>query len=112
MSKGWRDGYDLEETDDEVIVRMEVAGLDPKELDVTVRDGMLQVRYERKEEWRENNGEMTGRRYGAFSRTVSLPDGLDTSHAKAICKHGLLTVRIPRTDESKRKTRRITISID
>ena len=112
LSKGWGYGHDLEETDDEVIVRLEVPGLDPKELDVTVREGMLHVRYEQKDEWLERNGDMMGRRYSTFSRTVSLPEGLNPSHARANCKHGLLTVRIPRTEEAKRKSRRITISID
>ena len=39
-------------------------------------------------------------------------EGLESSHARATCKHGLLTVRIPRTEEAKRKSRRIIVSVD
>ncbi|WP_447972918.1 Hsp20/alpha crystallin family protein [Nitrospira sp. Kam-Ns4a] len=110
-ARGWWPGTEVEETEDEVIVRAEVPGLDPKDLDVTVRDGMLQIRYERREERRERagNGGFTESRYGAMARTVALPDGLDTAAAKATCKHGLLTVRIPRTQEARQRVRRIPV---
>lgn len=98
---------DLEETEEEVIARAELPGIDPKELDVTVRDGYLQIRHEHKEEHR-NNGSYASR-YGSFSRSIALPDGLDTASAKAQCKNGMLTVRIPWTSEARQRTRRIPI---
>jgi HSP20 family protein len=110
--KAWSYGTDLDETEDEVVVRMDVPGLDPKWLEVSVRDGMLQMRYERKNEWREKNGDAGWSRYGAFSRSIALPDGLETSRAQATCKHGVLVVRIPKSEEAKSRTRRITVSIE
>jgi HSP20 family protein len=104
---GWPAEADIEETESEVIVRAEVPGLDPEDLTVTVRDGVLEIRYDRREE--QSNGGWTERRYGSFARTVSLPDHLDIGGAKATCRHGMLVVRIPRTEEGKRRTRRIPI---
>jgi HSP20 family protein len=80
---------ELDETDDHVIIRAEVPGLDPKQLKVEVRNGMLHVSYEHETEWRPNNGEGSGRRYAAFHRTVALPEGVDASgrrpHASMAC---------------------------
>jgi HSP20 family protein len=103
---GWS-GVELEETEEEVIARAEVPGIDPKELDVTVRDGYLQIRHEHKEEHRNNGGYAS--RYGSFSRSLALPDGLDIAAAKAQCKNGMLTLRIPWTSEAKQRTRRIPV---
>jgi HSP20 family protein len=81
--------------------------VEPDDLNLTVRDGLLQIRYIQSQQ--HHNGGYTERRYGAFSRTVSLPSGLKSSAAKSTCKHGVLTVRIPRTEESKRAFRRIPV---
>lgn len=107
--KRWTPGIDFEETDDEIIVRAEVPGLDPDKIDVSIRGDWLQVRYEQ-EERRENGGYME-RRYGSFSRTISLPDGLETSEAKATCKHGLLVIRIPWSREVRGRVRRIPVTV-
>lgn len=103
---------EMEETDEEVILRVDVPGLDPKHLDVKIRNGLLHVAYEDEREWREKNGTGFGRRYAAFHRTVGLPDGLDASKAEAACKHGVLTVRIPWTTEAKDRARTIVVSVD
>ncbi|MCP9450199.1 MAG: Hsp20/alpha crystallin family protein [Nitrospira sp.] len=103
---------EMEETDEEVILRVDVPGLDPKHLDVKIRNGSLHVAYEDEREWREKDGASFGRRYAAFHRTVGLPDGLDASKAEATCKHGVLTVRIPWTPEARDRARTIVVSVD
>lgn len=108
FDRGWWSGFDIEETDDEVIVRAEVPGIEPKDLDVSVRDGVLHVRYQKAEEYHGNGGYWR-RSYGAFSRSVALPTGLDFDRSKAECRHGILTVRIPRTLEAKERIRRIPV---
>ncbi|WP_447980553.1 Hsp20/alpha crystallin family protein [Candidatus Nitrospira bockiana] len=108
---GWGGGSDLEETEDGVLVRVDVPGLDPKRLDVTVRDGVLHIRYEGEDEWKDDDGHAWARRYGAFHRAIALPEGLDTNRATAVCKHGLLTVRFPWTQQAKEDARRIVVSI-
>ena len=105
-------GLELDETDEHVIIRAEVPGLDPKQLKVEVRNGMLHVSYEHETEWRPNNGEGSGRRYAAFHRTVALPEGVDDERAEATCKHGLLTVRIPWRGEAGQRSHRLTVLVE
>ena len=102
---------DIEETEEQVSIHADVPGLDPKRLNVTVRNGMLQMSYEDEREWRESNGAGSGRRYAAFHRSLALPEGIDASKAEATCKHGVLTVRIPWTPEAKNRSRRIEVSV-
>ena len=105
-------GLELDETNEHVIVRADVPGLDPNQLQVEVRNGMLHVSYEQEAEWRSNNGEGSGRRYAAFHRTVALPDGVDDERAEATCKHGLLTIRIPWRREATPRSHRLTVSVE
>jgi len=105
-------GLDLDETNEQVIVRAEVPGLDPKQLQVEVRNGMLHVKYEQEAEWRPGNGDASGRRYAAFHRTLALPEGVDDERAEATCKHGLLTIRIPWRREANPRSHRLTVSVE
>ena len=105
---GMRQGVELSDTEHEVIARVEVPGLDPKRINVEVRQGQLSIGYEQEQEW-EGNG---GRRYAAFHRTIGLPDGLDTTRAEATCKHGLLTVRIPWSREARDRAHRVSVSVE
>jgi HSP20 family protein len=105
-------GLELEETDDHVIVRAAVPGLDPKHLKVEVRNGMLHVSYEHEAEWRQSNGEPSGRQYAAFHRTVALPEDVDDERAEATCKHGLLTIRMPWRREASQRSHRLTVSVE
>ena len=91
-------GVELDETNEHVIVRAEVPGLDPKHLQVEVRNGMLHVTYEHEDEWRPANGDG--------------PDGVDDERAEATCKHGLLTIRIPWRREASQRSHRLTVSVE
>ena len=102
---------DVEETADSVIVRAEVPGLDPKYLNVEVRNGVIDIGYERDQEW-QRNGLDSGRRYAALHRTIPVPDGVDTAQAEAVCKHGLLVIRIPWNQAAKDSSRRIHVAIE
>jgi HSP20 family protein len=105
-------GLELDETDDHVIVRAAVPGLDPKHLRVEVRNGMLHMGYEHQAEWRPTNGDASGRQYAAFHRTVSLPEGVDDERAEATYKHGMLTIRMPWRREAGQRSHRLTVSVE
>lgn len=105
-------GIEMDETEDHMILRADVPGLDPKQLNVTVRNGMLSMSYEDQREWRDTNGDRSSRRYAAFHRSVALPEGLDLSNAEAACKHGVLVVRIPWSPEARNRARTITVSVE
>jgi HSP20 family protein len=100
------------ETEEHVILRVDVPGVDPKQLNVTIRNGILCLSYEDQREWHDGNGEGSNRRYAAFRRSVALPEGLDVSTAEAGCKNGVLAVRIPWSPEARDRSRTIVVSVD
>lgn len=105
-------GIEMYETGEHVILRADVPGVDPKQLNVTIRNGILCLSYEDQREWRDGNGDGSGCRYTAFRRSVVLPDDLDISKAEAACKHGVLAVRIPWTHEARNRSRTIMVSVN
>ncbi len=105
-------GIEMYETEDHMILRADVPGLDPKQLNVTIRNGILCLSYEDQHEWRDGNGEGSSCRYAAFRRSVALPDGLDVSRAEAACKHGVVAIRIPWAPEARDRSRRIVVSVN
>lgn len=90
---------------DALIVRVEVPGVDPNDIDVEVSPQQVTVRGEvRQEEGGESRGVYhSERRYGRFSRTIPLPVAVDTEEATASHHNGLLEVRLPRSGGGRKK---------
>jgi HSP20 family protein len=107
----WSGDEPVMETSEGIIVREEIPGIDPEDLQVTVRDGSLHIEVDKEEEWGQRDDNWHGYRYGRLHRVVSLPEGLDLSQAAATSKHGLLTVQIPWTVETRQRSRRITVDV-
>jgi HSP20 family molecular chaperone IbpA len=85
-----------EMTDDSYELRAEIPGVDPaKDVEVTVRDGVLTIKSERSEK-KEANGRSEFS-YGSFSRSLTLPAGADEDGIKASYDKGILTVSVPIT---------------
>jgi HSP20 family protein len=105
---GWP-SVEVTETDSEVRVTAELPGLSDKDVELTVQDGMLTIRGEKKSENEDRDRGWSERYYGRFERRIALPDGADEEHCDATFRDGLLTVRIPRSAE-KRRSRRIPIN--
>jgi HSP20 family protein len=81
-----------------LVLRAEVPGIDPdKDVELTVLDGMLRIDAERREEEKQEEKGYIRRelRYGSFSRTLPLPDGVSEKDIKATYKDGILEVRVP-----------------
>lgn len=98
--------------DGELVVRAEVPGLDPdKDLDVSIVDGKLCIRAERRHEERTEGRDYRRSefRYGSFSRVLPLPPNADEQDIKASYKEGVLEVRTP-LEEEVPKPSRIPIS--
>lgn len=91
----------------------ELPGMDPKNVVVEVVDGCLTLKGERKEEAAERRDGSNYLRqeisYGAFTRTISLPETADGDMAKASFKNGLLTVTVPKKPEAQQKAKKIEI---
>jgi HSP20 family protein len=107
----WTPSADLRETDRELIVTVEVPGLDRDDLDLSITPQGLTIRGEKREETeaRRKDYQVVERRYGSFVRTVPLPPGLDLDRAEARVARGVLTVRIPKAGASS-TVRRIPIA--
>jgi len=102
----WLPVIDVKETDTEVLVRAEIPGIDPKEVEVSVHDNVLTLKGEKTDETKsdEDNWHRVERRYGAFSRTVALPAEVDPEKAAAEASNGVLTIRLGKKAEAMQRT--------
>jgi HSP20 family protein len=96
----WTPSANVRESKDDVVLEMELPGVDPEHVEINIENDMLTVSGEKREERREGEEEgryfLLERSYGSFSRSFSLPQGIDPDQVKASFDNGLLTIRIPR----------------
>lgn len=104
---------DVVDKDKEIQIRAELPGMEEKDIDVRVSDGMLTIQGEKKEEKEEGEAEgryyLSERRYGSFQRSFQLPDGVDLDSIEAKFKNGVLTISLPRTKEAQEKSKKIEV---
>ena len=98
---------DMYETENEVIVKAAVPGVKPEDIEVTVTGDLLTIKGEFKTE-SENGDEKRNwhrqeRRFGSFSRQVTLPAGVNTDACQADFEDGVLTLQLPKAEEAKVK---------
>jgi HSP20 family protein len=105
----WLPAVDAWETDDALVISVDLPGVRKEDVSIEVDDGVLTISgtRERKVEQREDRFYRFERRYGAFSRSVTLPQGVDESTIKAQFENGVLEITVPKPEE--RKPKRITI---
>ncbi len=103
---------DVTETDKEVKVCAEIPGVDAKDLDVSVEDGTLTIRGEKKYEREENEkGQYRMERsYGSFERAIPLPTEVDESKAKAEFKKGVLRLTLPKRPGAQSRRKKIPVA--
>ncbi|HOJ88328.1 MAG TPA: Hsp20/alpha crystallin family protein [Pseudothermotoga sp.] len=96
---------DVYETDDSVVIEVEAPGMDKKDFDVKVEDGILRISGEKKlEREKENrNYKVVERCYGKFERALSLPDYVESEKIKAKYENGVLTISLPKREDKKAK---------
>ena len=94
---------DVYETADSVVVKTNVAGVKPEELDITIDGDILTIKGETQSEDKVEKASYIRqeRRYGAFERSVQLPVALLADKAQASVENGVLTLTIPKSEESK-----------
>jgi len=102
---------DIAETDEQIRVTAELAGLDEKDVEITLHDDILTIKGEKKQE-REDKSErrcLSERSWGAFSRSIALPDNVQQDKIEASFKKGVLTVTMPKAAPEERKAKKIEI---
>lgn len=99
-------GFDVEDRENEIVVRAEAPGFDPEDFDVEVSGNRLLIRAEHKEQSKGENGF----RYtcGALDRVFPLPDGIEAEKVDARYRRGVLQVSVPKGERAR--GRRITVS--
>ena len=105
---GWP-RLELSETDKAVTVSAELPGLSEKDVQVEIAHGVLSIRGEKKAERTDDSKLLSERYYGSFERRIPL-EGLEEEKAQADFKNGVLTVTLPKSDQSSRHVRRIAIN--
>jgi HSP20 family protein len=102
-SSRWIPAMDLVETDDHLVLRGDLPGMTEDDVDIEIKDNVLTVSGERKSE-SEQRGEgyhRVERAFGSFSRSLTLPQGVDAERVEAKFENGVLEVRIPKPAEAK-----------
>jgi HSP20 family protein len=96
---------DMEESEDEISVRMEAPGMDAADFDIAVIDEQLVIRGTKQVSREHKSGRyhITECAYGSFERQIPLPAAVDESKAKARYKRGVLTVTLPKTQQDQRR---------
>lgn len=102
---------DVSETDNEVIVKAIVPGVDKKDINITLTENSITVKGElkREKEEKKKNYYRQEISYGAFSRTIPLPVEVNTEGAKANLKDGVLEVVIPKSEKAKIKEIKVNV---
>jgi HSP20 family protein len=105
---------DVSEGKDGIEVTAELPGVEEKDVDVTLSHDVLTIRGEKKSERdetdKDKNWHMVERRYGVFSRSVTLPYQPDPEKVEAKFEKGVLRIRLPKPAEMAKKEKKITIS--
>jgi HSP20 family protein len=111
MSWGAVPAVDIVERDKEYEVTAELPGMDESNIDVSLSNGMLTLKGEKKEEKEEKKKDYycSERRYGSFQRSFPLPEGVDADKIDASFKKGVLTLILPKTADAQKKQKKIPI---
>jgi HSP20 family protein len=101
---------DIHETQDEMVLTMDLPGYDPKLLDIQVEGDVLTVRAQRNAQRPEGaNWLRQERQYGQIARSFVLPGTVDATKCAASCEHGVLTVTLPKHEASKPRSIAVTV---
>ena len=101
----WSPSLDLSETKDALVVKAEIPGIEPKEIQISLQEQVLTVKGEKRREKEEKDEHYYRRErsWGAFARSIRLPAPVVGEKVTATFKNGLLTVTLPKAEEAKPK---------
>ena len=107
----WAPAMDLVEADDHFVLKADLPGLSEDDVTIEVQDNVLTISgtREAEHERKEKGWYRLERSYGSFSRSLTLPDGVDAEKVEASFDRGVLEIRVPKPEE--RKPRRVAIQV-
>ncbi len=111
-ARPWTPPVDIFETEDELLLKADVPGVEMKDIDIQLENGTLSLRGERKyeNESKEGGSHRVERAYGGFARYFTLPDTVNPEGVKADYKNGVLTVRLPKKELAKPRQIKVDVS--
>jgi HSP20 family protein len=110
-SRGAWPSVEVEETEKEYRISAELPGLEERDVEVLLQDGLLTVRGEKKLETEAQNRSYSERFYGRFERQITLDRDVDDGAVNATFKNGVLTVTVPKNARAVERTKRIPINV-
>ncbi|MBP2561927.1 HSP20 family protein [Neorhizobium galegae] len=108
FSAGWP-SVEISDTDKEIKVTAEMPGLEEKDIEVLLNDGILTLKGEKRSESEDKDRQFSERYYGRFERRIPLGVEVEQDKVGAIFRNGVLTVTLPKTDKVQSQVKRIAI---
>jgi len=110
VTSDWAPSVDIKEEDDKFLLIADIPGVDPKDIEVHMENGVLTIKGEKESEKKTDREgyKRIERTHGVFYRRFSMPDGVNPDGIQANSKHGVLTVTIPKSEAVQ--PRRIEVS--
>ena len=107
----WLPTLDVSETKNDYVVKVELPGMDSKDIDISLTNDVLTIKGEKRQEKEEKdeNYHLIERSYGSFTRSVRLPSQVQSDKINATFKNGVLKVTLPKTEEAKKKEIKIKV---
>jgi HSP20 family protein len=111
LDKNFIPALDVRENDDSIEVSCELPGISEKDVEVGIERNILTIHGEKKNEWTSNEKGVhrSERRFGSFTRSIQLPDGVDEDKAEATFKNGMLHITVPKGADYQKRHRTIQI---
>ncbi len=109
----WAPSVDIEEEEDKYVIKADLPGVEKKDIDVKLENGILSIRGEKQTETETGKGtkrHRTERFHGTFARSFTLPDAVKADKVDASYKDGVLELSIPKAEEAKPKSIDIKVS--
>ena len=107
----WSPAVDIVETENDIVLRADLPGVDPKDVVIQVENGTLTLKGERKFEsdLKEDNYRRVERVYGSFLRSFALPPTVDAEKVEAEYRNGVLELKLPKRPEAKPKQIKVAV---
>lgn len=107
----WTPSLDVSETKNNIVVKAEAPGVDPKDIDISLTGDVLTIKGEKKQEKEEKdqNYHRVERSYGVFERSVRLPQEVQSDKIEASYKNGILKITLPKSEEANKKEIKIKV---
>ena len=111
-SLGWTPATDIYEDEEGLSLKFELAGVEPKDVDIRFENGVLTIKGERKleKEEKKENYHRVELSYGAFNRSFSLPPTVDADKIRAESNSGMLVVHLPKKADAKPKSIQVKVN--